>query len=54
MAAAFERAERVITVSEESRRLLEAQFGLPKGKGTVICNGRPTAFFEPPEPRRRA
>jgi glycosyltransferase involved in cell wall biosynthesis len=51
----YKRAEAVITVSQESLRLLRRMFGLADDQGQVIYNGRPDLFFAASEPsvRRR-
>ncbi len=49
----FRRAEAVITVSQESLRLLRRIFGLPANQGQVIHNGRPDSFFAASDPSVR-
>jgi glycosyltransferase involved in cell wall biosynthesis len=53
LAAVYRDAVAVVAVSDDNLRLLHRFFGLPVGHGRVITNGRPSVFFEPPNPTRR-
>ncbi len=44
----------VVSVSSENLALLRQDYGVPAGRSGVIYNGRPEAWFAPPEPDRCA
>lgn len=50
LAEQYARARAVIAVSEDNLHWLHELFGLPKDKGRVLLYGRPSRFFEPPDP----
>jgi glycosyltransferase involved in cell wall biosynthesis len=54
VARALESADAVVAVCAEQLADLRGHFGLPAGKGQVIYNGRPAAFFRPRDPAVRA
>lgn len=49
----YTQAKAVIAVSENNLSLLHDLFKLPKNKGQVIYNGRPSCFFSPRNPSNR-
>ena len=49
----FERARAVVAVSTENLELLHRLFGLAAGRGKVVYNGRPSEYFEIPNPSGR-
>jgi glycosyltransferase involved in cell wall biosynthesis len=53
LSALYHQAQAVIAVSQENLGLLHDLFRLPPPQGRVIHNGRPAAYFAPPDPAAR-
>jgi len=54
LAQQYEAARAVIAVSQDNLRLLRKLFGLAADKGQVIYCGRPSVYFQPPDPQVRS
>lgn len=49
----YKQARAVVAVSRENLDLLQRYYRLPKGKGEIIYYGRPSVFFDAPNPETR-